>query len=675
MSVARMNPVGVEVVGDYVDSLSTQINKLVQRIEDVDNANAGWTRKQLNYVKARTGKRKQKRVPWVGASNINVPLVDGIIRRWRPGITSLVLDANPVAFFVARDSSDFDPARVVEPFFTWLFVDHMDTPRDVARLVDLVASRGHAYSREGWKYETQRQARIARVESLFPEGLEAYLQGQAQAQEQAKAVGAVSQEENFSPIAAIMKRVAEEYGMSINDPQERDYLLVAANMFLEGAPAVKLVYETIKHDRPEWYALDPVNVITERCGDPEKADFFVVIHEITQDELKRMAQDGRFTLSRARELGKKAEERGNRDSSMANRSGGAGGSMARRQIRDYMDRRSGVFTNKRVRKEDHLVTLWETYCNLDINGDGLQERCVVWYSPEHKYTLDAREFLLPVDTWPVTVYQFEAHAESPTDSRGVPELLSELHKLVNAFHNARIDASQILLAPVMQRRATAGDFAQAIQWRPGGFITVQQIGDVAPVEQNLSILVGLLQEEQNEQRIAESYIGTFDATINQLNQPTERRTATEVSAITQLAQNVFGLDARMFQVSMARSFRKIWQLWLEYGPEETFFRVSGEQQPRLAKKSEISRLYDITPAGTPSSTNKSFLMASMERVLQIIITDQSGRFDVGALLEAYFKLIDFNLAKMVVRTQEQTAAAQTIMQTAAALNGGQPQPF
>lgn len=671
MAVSRMNPVSVEVVENYATTIPNQIDKLVKRIEDTDNANAGWTRRQLNYIKARMGKRKQKRVPWVGASNINVPLVDGIIRRWRPGITSLVLDANPVAFFVAREPGDFDPARVVEPFFTWLFVDHMDTPREVSKLVDLVASRGHAYSREGWKYETQRQARVARVEDIFPEGLEAYLQGQAAAVEEGKAAGVVPEDEQIQPEVAVAKRLADEYGMSIQDPLERDQLLQAALFFLNGAPAVKLVYETTKHDRPEWCALDPVNVITERCGDPEKADFFVVIHEMTQDQVRRMAVDGRFSAARVKELLSRVESRGNRDSSVSNRSGGAGGSMARRQIRDYLERRSGVFTSKRVRKEDHLVTLWETYCHLDVNGDGLLERCVVWYSPEHKYALDAREFVLPLETWPVTTFQFEAHAESPTDSRGIPELLAELHKLVNAFHNARIDASQIILAPVMQRRATAGDYAQSIQWRPGGVVNVQQVGDIAPIPQDLNILVGLLQEEQNEQRIAESFIGTFDATINQLNQPTERRTATEVSAITQLAQNVFGLDARMFQVSMARSFRKIWQLWLEYGPEETFFRVTGEQQPRLARKSELTRNYDITPAGTPSSTNKAFLMASMERVLQIIINDVSGRFDVGALLESYFKLIDLNLAKMVVRTPEQTQAAQAVMAAAQQVTGEQ----
>lgn len=663
MTLERANPIAIEVLGDYAQRTESQIQNLIERVRTTDNDNAGWLRRQLGFIKARFGKRRQKRVPWVGASNISVPLTDGIIRRWRPGITSLILDANPVAFFVARDTTDFDPARVTEPFFTWLFVDHMQTPREVARLVDLVASRGHAYSREGWKYETQRQARIVDVDAVFPEGLQTYLETQSQNLQAQVALGQVPQDQaQIDPVVIVAKRISDEYGLSIQNPEERDQLLGVSQALLQGAQRLKIVYESIKHDRPEWTAIDPVNIITDRCGDPETADFIAVVHEFDAEQLKRLAHDGRLRMDKVNELIARADNQ-------SQGSAGGGGGTARRQIRDFQDTRAGTQSIRNAQSKTHKITVWEIFCHMDVNGDGLNERCVVWYAPEAEVTLQAEEFVVPIDTWPLTVYQFEAHAESPTDSRGIPELLSDLHKLVNAFHNARVDATQLVLAPVYQRRVGSSDYAQTIQWRPGTFIPVDAVGDIAPLQSDLNILIGLLQEEQNEQRIAESFIGTFDATINQLNQPTERRTAAEVNAITQLAQNVFGLDARMFQISMARSFRKIWQLWMEFGPEEVFFRVTGEQQPRQALKKEIAHQYDITPAGTPSSTNRAFLMASMERVLQIIINDQSGRFDVGALLEAYFKLIDQNLAKTVIRSPEQTEAARAVQQASQLVTG------
>jgi hypothetical protein len=117
--------------------------------------------------------------------------------------------------------------------------------------------------------------------------------------------------------------------------------------------------------------------------------------------------------------------------------------------------------------------------------------------------------------------------------------------------------------------------------------------------------------------------------------------------------------------------KKPWKIWVEFGPEEVFFRVMDEEQPQRLRKSEVDFEYDISPAGTPSSTNKAFLLASMERILQIVIQDQTGRFDLGAILEQYFKLIDYNLAKLVVRTPEQTQAAQVVQQ-AAGLSTGNP---
>jgi hypothetical protein len=665
MSLSRDNPLSIEAVGDFTQTIPEQIRALADRIRDVDNANAGWTKKQLGYIKSRFGKRKRKKVPWVGASNINVPLVDGIIRRWRPGITSLILDANPVAFFVAREANDFDPARVVEPFFTWLFVEHMETPPELMRLVDLIATRGHAYTREGWKYETTARARIVRAEDIFPGGIGRFLEG-VNASIEAAAQAGETPEGPISDEVKVANELANQYGMDMQDPEEQQMLLAAATALIGGADKIKITYEEVEHDRPDWCAIDPVNVITERSGDPEKADFFAIIHELSEDELIRGANDGRFEQSAVAALLQKMADVKRDQSSATNRSGGAGGSMARQSIRDFMDRRANVSRIDIDRTKSKKIQVWETFCRLDINTDGLSERCVMWYAPEFDIPLLTTQYTMPFNDWPITLFKFEPHAETPTDSRGIPELLSDLAKLVNAFHNARVDAAQIVLAPVLQRVTTGSDYGQRIQWRPGAIIPTRAQGDISPIVHDLRILTGLLQEEQHNQRIAEGFIGTFDATINQLNQPTERRTAAEVNAITQLAQNVFGLDARMFQVSMGRSFKKIWKLWQEFGPTEIFFRVTNERQPQLALKSEMDHDFDIAPAGTPSSTNKAFLLSNMERILQIIITDQSGRFDSGALLEKYFQLIDLNLAKTIVRSPEQTAAAQAVQQAAAA---------
>lgn len=663
MALKRPNPIALDVIGDLTPNLRPQIKELVERIRDVDSANHGWLQNQLEYIKARFGKRRKKKVPWVGASNINVPLTDGIVRRWRPGIAALILDANPVAFFTAREETDLEPARVVEPFFTWLFVEHMQTASELMKLVDLIANRGHAYVREGWRYETDKEARIASAASLFPNGLEDFVLRKQQVQ------SGQERAQQISPEALVAQKLAEEYDLNPEDEQEGPMLVEAAQKLVEGARNVRLIFEKVIHDRPDWGALDPINTIVEQTGNPETADFFVIIHKMSRDQLVRMAADQEFDTAQTMKVVEAMSDSQRTSFARVASSGGTGGASMRQQISDFMDRRAGQLSTEAVRSRSPRTPVWEVFCKLDLDGDGVRERAKMWYSAEFNEPLATSPYAFPFTPWPITLYKFEPHAERPIDSRGIPELLAELQKLVNAFHNARVDAAQILLAPVFARRSMANDFSQTIQWRPGAIIPVQNANDIQPIQHDLRILTGLLQEEQSNQRLAETFIGTFDATISNLQQTSERRTAAEINAITQLATNVFGLDARLFQEAMGRSFKKIWQLWQEFGPEEVFFRVQGEPQPRLARKSEINLSYDIAPAGTPLSTNKQFLLANMERILQFVLTDQTGRFDGQALLSAYFELIDHKLARRVVRSQEQTVAAQTVMQGAQMLGG------
>lgn len=655
----RTNPIGIAVLSDLTPRSGPQIKALVERVKDTDNANSQWLKKQLGYIKRRYGKKRKRKTPWNGASNINMPLIDGIVRRWRPGITALILDANPTAHFVAQEVRDLDPARTVEPFFHWLFVDHMDTPPEIAKLADLIAYRGHAYAREGWEYETSTDARVVNVSDMFPQGAAQYAQQAVEGPQ-----NAAGTQDDLQPETVIAQRLIEEYDLNKQDKAVLRSTIQVAEQILRGAPFVRIMYERVIKDRPAWKALDPCNTIVEQEGDPETAPFFCIIHRYTRDQILRKAKDGFFTNTQADLVATKMSENKSGSESSANKSGGAGGSNLRQQIRDFLDRRGGVRRLDSNRVKTPRTDIWELFCRLDINGDGLDERCILWYSPEFDIPLALVQYPFNFETWPVTCFMFEPQADRPVDSRGIPEMLNDLAKLVDHFHNSRVDASQIVLSPAMQKRNAGIEFGNQMQWKPGAIFPVQEIGDIAPIQHDLRILQALFGEEQSNQRAAENYVGTFDATLNQLSRPTERRTATEVQAISQLSTDVFGLDARLFQINMGRSFKKIWAMWQDWGEEKTFFRVQGEPQPRVAKKSELGYDYDIHPAGTPSSTNKQFLMSNMREILQIVIQDQTGRFDVGALLKAYFELIDPKIAKLVVRSQEQTVAAQTVMQAA-----------
>jgi len=577
-------------------------------------------------------------------------------------MASLILDASPVARFQAQEAKDISAARSAEQFFTYLFIEGMHTTYPVVHLLDHIAWHGHAYVRENWEYITEREARVICVDQLFPDGLETTIEA-VQTQE------VQSGEEPSQPQEIIIDILEAEYDLDQDDPVEEPILIEAANKILEGNEFVKIVYRRVLKDQPSWQPINPINVICPQNQDPETAEFVCIIHEMAEDTIRSMGIDGHLSKARVDEFLAAAQKRMDTE-------GSSTADMARKSIRDIRNRKVGVEAHHGA-AETGKYTLWEIYARIDINGDGERERAVVWYAPQLDKVLGILDYVFPFDTWPITYFPFEA-ACRPVDNYGIAEKVKTFQRLVNSYHNARIDAAQIMLAPVMQMRAMAGNYKRSIKWHPGAIIPVQQIGDLQPVVQDLRILAALLNEEQSSQRIAETYIGVFDATLTNMAQSKERRTATEVSAIQGLSGSIFGLDAKIFQVAFSRSATKIWQLYEDLGEEEMYYRVLNERKPRIAKKSEICKNYDIVAAGTPANTNKALKLQAYREALQTILMPaiiQSGRLDWMKLIIRYLTELDYNMAKDLERPVEESAAVQQILGAAEQVSGQEPPPI
>lgn len=666
MAVSRGNPLSIEVLAAVPtpEDLKDEIDSLIQRVRDVDTDLLGWLRRQAELVRLRMGIRDRKKasVPWKNSSDISVPLIDGIIRRWLPGIASLVLDANPVASFDAREVGDLEAARAAEPFFHYLFTELMDTTYPAVQLVNTIAWHGHAYTRQGWDYRTARQARIVSSDELFEGDIEEYIQTVSTRLTQTLQPG----QPMPSPQEIVAQRLEEQYDLDRDDPAEGPMLLEAAEQLLQGAPYVRIVYRRTTRDRPRWDVINPINVIVPQDQDPEDSEFFCIIHQIFEDDLRALAIDGFLPQDRVDML----LATGRKD---ARPTGSGTSDNQREQIIDLMDRRAGKSTTQSER-ETGSYTLWEIYCRLDANGDGERERITLWYSPEHDLPLALLDYVFPFDSWNITYFPFEA-ARRPIDNRGLADMLKTFQRLVNAYHNMRIDAGQIMLAPVLTARLTGGNLKRTIKYHPGAIIPVQNPNDVQPLVHDMRILGQLLQEEQVNQRLAEAYVGVFDATLTNLQESRERRTAAEVNAIQGLSSNIFGLDAKIFQVAFSKVINQIWSIWLELGPAATYMRVMNEE-PIEVRKADIGKNFDISASGTPANTNRSFQIATLERAMQVLFTPvvlESGLIDIAELVNQWLSHLDRNVARSVVRSPEDATAVQQIRQ-AGGIAAGSDQP-
>lgn len=683
--IERTNPIGIEATGQVKPDLTPQIKELHERIRQADQDRRDWTKKQQVLIEQRRGIRKPKTVPWVGANNDNWPVTDGVIRRWKPGIISLVLDADPIAYFLAKRPEHIEPARSAQAFWHWKFGKIRDVRRTAFYLADLIAQHGLAYTHEGWDYHIERKCRVVRSEELFPGGVQAALDtvNQQITQANAQLIQAIQagqadpstpQTPLMQPDEFVRETLITEYQLG-DQGNEMEQVEHATQAILQGAPYVKLYYHCVERDTVAWAAMSPLNVVVpSRCADVEYADFITIVFHMTADEIRAKVRDGVFTNEAAQRVIARMRTSRQGDTTDRDADFDSTTASARTSIQDILDDIDGVET-RHSRSEPGTEPIWKVYTRLDIDGDGIRERVILWYHAPTSTTLSITEYPFPFPEWPVTPYEFEHNDKRPYQARGIAEMLTVFQKQVNRLHNARLDAIQIVLSPMFAVRSVGGQINRNIRFRPGQFVPVQSPGDFAPVPHDVSGLYQFLQEENYTKTLAEQYVGVFDSSITDALSPAERRTATEVESINASVTNVFGQDATLFQTSFAKSMGKLWKLWVEFGPPEEYFRVTGEDQPRLARKYEIAHDYDIEPAGTPANTNKALALSRAREMIQLFAPDQTGLINKHYLYKNYFDLTDRELSKLIVRTESDAAAVQQILQAAQVAAGEGAPPF
>lgn len=669
--IERPNPLNVLALEQLAPSGSfeDEVKQLHDRIIEDHNARESWVEKQEKLLRQRRGVRKDKVFPWPGANNHNWPLTDAIIRRWKPGMVALVLGSDPVAYFHPMNPEAVRKAPVAQAYYHWRFM-HMDSVKETCmELADNVAQYGLAYTRQGWEYKTRKSCRILNVAKLFPGGADAAYQQYSQAiDQQSQQVAAAVQAGQAPPDAMgqIPKKrtmiefvegvLVDQYLLSNEEPLERPQIEKATRDIINGVQQVRFYYQVITADRPAWKVLSPLDVVVPpRMQTVADADRIALNHRLSADDLMKLAIDGHLELGPVMKVVESIEKRKD-----AAKEEGAWENFGYYQnISAVKDRADGLDTTASL--EDGVANIWEIYAKIDINGDKIKEKVVIWYHPDSKTVMAMYPYPYPFEEWPLARFQFEHLSNRPYESRGVSELAAPFQANVNKLHNARLDAVQITLSPMFQMKATAGEVGRNIKFMPGAIIPVQNMGDIAPLPVDTKPVIQLMQEENYTKGLAEQYIGIFDPSVMAQN-AVERRTATEVEAVMQQTQAVFGQDAALFQEGMRIVHSQLWKLCMEFDRDEVFYRVTGDDIPYSAKKHEIDDEYDIVPAGTPANTSKQLAMARSREAMQLFLQDMTGLVDKYELIKHYFDVLDPNLGKIVLRSKDQAAAIQMVMQ-------------
>lgn len=635
----RDNPLSLSVLGQLdFTGRDEKFQELVERIDRDDQSRAEWIEQCRQITKQLRGEEERKRKPWKHASTLSIPLTKKLLRRWIPTLYNLIAFADPVSHFKASTFQAAEKAPTVETWFTWLLKDYMDdTLSEIQFLVHDVGAFGMGYLGVSWDYRTQLNSRVVLVDNLFPQGVP-------------------------DDPGVILQTLQTQYDI----PQPTQELVTAAQKIAAGDKYVRLSYRGVVADKPRIVRHDPKFVIVPpNSGRAEEAEYVALMHEFNASQLRGMALDG---LLDEKAVAAVIEKAGSDDGQVK---------KARRwdtQYADYVQREMQEDTGVNVIKDDAPIRVYQVYCHLDYNGDGIDERCVLWYSPlgdEGPTILALHPFVFSFKHWPIFRFDYEKVDRRPYLSQGMGKQLKDIQSQYTKQYRATSDAIDVQLAPVFQFRAGSPLAPRTFKWGPGRFYPVAEVGDIAPIEKSPLNLHQYLQDRGELKMFAEEMVGSIDAALAATGKQLERRTAFEVQAISGGIEAVQGMDAAIFQQTMSKVFQCVWELWLDLGPDVVYYNVTGEPMPKLFRKSEHSYKYQLTPAGTPGNTNRKARIQDLLLLAQVATQLYMEGTNRGQLVYLIAKEIDPRVANQIILRPEDQQQQQLLMQAAAQVAQGE----
>jgi hypothetical protein len=601
-----------------------------------------WLEQTQEIDRQLKGTTPRKNPPWKGACDLAPPLTKKLLRRWIPVVFNLVALADPISHFYSTEPKAADKAPEVEEFFTWLLRVHMDNVlAEFAYLANGVGAKGQDYIAVSWDYRTELETRVAISENLWPEG----------------------PPDDLNTIATTLQA---EYDIQDMRPEIAQQLQAAAQAIANGVPAVKLEYRRVVADKPklEWWPTGRV-VVPPRSAQPEEADYVCLVHDLTAAELSQMALDGILNAEAVKAVITRDKKQTTADhESTVPRQGHTNN--------DTIERNQLFEAGVNDIHNDGTIRVHQVYCKLDKNLDGIDERVVFWYAPrsEGGDILAMHDFPFSFKYWPVFRFDYEKTDRRPYTSQGIGQQMKSIQEQYTKQYRATSDAIDIQLAPVFQFRCTSKLQARTVKWGPGKIIPVTQVGDLAPVEKSPFNLDKYLQNRGELKTFAEEMIGSIDAALQATGSKLERRSATEVQAVSGQIQAMQGMDAAIWQLTAGKVFQCVWDLWLDFGQELIYFTVMGSREPNLFRKSEHAYHYQLVPAGTPGNTNRQTELQQIMQVAQVMFQFAPDIMNREFVMTRIAKLLDPKNHRAIILPEAQRRANQVISDVASAVAQG-----
>ena len=354
-----------------------------------------------------------------------------------------------------------------------------------------------------------------------------------------------------------------------------------------------VVYDRIKRERAKWYVKDIEHVFFPyNCKNEDDADYiieevFYTFPMLKEMQLKKLILDD-VDMDKIKILVEK----------IVNPEGAKKARLEAGGISPYTDR-----------MESSPIRCYEGCVKYDINNDGVREECIFLILPDIDVYLSGKPLhvVSRIGKRPWKIGQFLTRYGCSL-GKGIPELVRHLHNELDAVHNQRIDAGNMVIAPFFFYRAASGFDPKNISVKPATGIPLDDPkNDVSFPDYNPSRLSVSFQEENIIMDLISklTYMSAANFGQETANRPTARGT---LAIIAQTEQKFNLIAGRVLKIvlDLITDTRKMYEEHWNNDYAKKILDNEGRQQWGLLSPEMIAGDYAAYSEIDLSSMNSAF---------------------------------------------------------------------
>lgn len=554
-------------------------------------------------------------VPWDGASDLRVYLIDNLIN----DKVAMILEAINKASLVAQpvEGNDIKRAKQVSTFMKWMMKTQMpDLERELELLTQYLQEKGAAVMGQFWETSQEKvlqEIRISDFASQFPDIDFQQLLDSGDADDYLKSI--------FEEIYGVTRAKANKMVKELTN---------------QGITRVAVVGKERSYPVMRAFNLDTDLFIPPDTTDIEMATGIYRVQYYTPEKLRSLVNTDGWDKNW-----------------VENAIATLKGKMLSVTPVEYMQPMSRSFIYTQQRFTDKIGVVW-AYQRLS-DEDGIPGIYLTVFSPDLPPSAGGSmaggqtygkhngyaKFSLYGDNngqYPFVLYRREYLSRKLHDSRGLPEPLKPLQDTIKAHKDAKIDTASYnimptIFYPIGRPLLKWGAGARVPERRPNEYHYGQPIPFDETTETSLTSLT-------NDAR---NYAGFAPSDSDEPINPTKNQ-----SEINKLF------------ASLAKSCNQVWRLFKKYGNETTYFRVVGVQSDEATEFSRgpededffFEWRYDLR------NSDPEYQAKKIDRIIQLAqAADRTGAMDWTEMLQVGLEAEDPNIAARVLRPAEVGAEA------------------